>query len=300
MPVIGVLWHAGSPDEEQPFFDALQKGFNDLGYVEGQNIRLEHRFPNEVPDRFRAMISELVAMPVQVLVSMAPASNYVRDAAVAVPHVFAMVSDPVAQNFVDSLARPGRNATGLSQLAFGIARKRFQLLHEALGGASSIGLLVDPSIATTASIFKEEAQTAAAEAGLTLKLFEASSVEMLGAAFEEMRRVGLKALRINGSGFLYQQRATIADLALSGRVPIAVWAREAMEPNAFMSYGASLAAMVRRAPIYVDRILKGAKPADLPVEQPTKFELIINLGVAKKLGIDVPPMLLAQADEVIE
>jgi putative ABC transport system substrate-binding protein len=299
VPTIGVLWHAGSPDEEQPFFGALQKGFSDLGYAEGENIHLEHRFPNGVPDRFRAIVAELVAMKVDVLVSMSPASNYAKNATGIVPHVFMCVPDPVAQGFVDSLARPGINATGLSSLVLGVTQKRFQLLRQALSSASSLGLLVDPNALASRGT-ADEAKAAALEAGTTLQIFEAPSVDGLGDAFNAMTSAGIQGLLVGGSGFFYQQRSAIAKLALSHRLPTSVWGRETMAPETFMSYGPSLAAIVRRAPIYVDKILKGAKPADLPVEQPTKFELIMNLGVAKNLGIDVPPMLLAQADEVVE
>jgi putative ABC transport system substrate-binding protein len=299
VPTIGVLWHAGSPDEEQPFFDALKKGFSDLGYVEGQNIRLEHRFPNEIPDRFRSMVAELVASKVDLIVSMSPASNYAKDATGTIPHVFMCVQDPVRQGLVDSLARPGKNVTGLSTLVLGITQKRFHLLRQALPRASSIGLLVDPNVVTSAGI-ADETRAAAAEAGLTLKIYEAGSVGTVSEAFDAMTTAGIGGLLMGGSGFFYQQRAVIAKLALSHRLPTSVWGRETMGPDTFMSYGASLAAIVRRAPIYVDKILKGAAASDLPVELPTKFELIINLRTARTIGIEVPQMLLAQADEVIE
>jgi putative ABC transport system substrate-binding protein len=299
VPTIGVLWHAGSAEEEQPFFGALQQGFKDLGYIEGQNIRLEHRFPNEVPDRFRAMVAELVALKVDVFVSMSPASNYAKGATGTIPHVFMCVPDPVGQGFVDSLARPGRNATGLSLLAVGLIQKRFQLLRQALPLASSMGLLIDPTTLASRG-FTDETKAAAVAAGSTLQIFEAQSAGGLGEAFDAMTRAGIQGLLIGGSGFFYQQRSAIAKLALSHRLPTSVWGRETMGPETFMSLGASLAAIVRRAPIYVDKILKGAAPSDLPVEQPTKFELIINLRTAKALGIDVPQMLIAQTDELIE
>ncbi len=299
VPTIGVLWHAGNADEEQPFFGSLQRGFKDLGYIEGQNIRLEHRFPNEVPDQFRSMIAELVALNVDVFVSMSPASNYANGATGTIPHVFMCVPDPVGQGFAGSLARPDKNATGFSLLAVGVTQKRFQLLRQALPGAPSMGLLIDPG-ALASRGFADETKAAAAEVGSTLRIFEAGSVGELGVAFDAMTSAAIQGLLIGGSGFFYQQRAAIAKMALSHRLPTSVWGRETMGPETFMSYGASLAAIVRHAPAYVDRILKGAKPADLPVEQPTKFELIINLKTAKTFGIEVPQMLLAQADEVLE
>jgi putative ABC transport system substrate-binding protein len=238
-------------------------------------------------------------LKVDVLVSIAPASIYARDATGTIPHIFVLVPDPVGQKYVDSLARPGKNATGLSILAVGLTQKRFQLLREALPGATSIGVLADPtSLAMHA--FLEESKAAAAEVGSSLQAFEVPSVGMLGQAFDAMTRADIRGLLIAPSGIFYQQRAAIAKLALSRRLATSVWGRETMGPETFMSYGPSLAAIVRRAPIYVDKILKGATPSDLPVEQPAKFELIINLRTARALGVEVPRMLLAQADEVIE
>ncbi|SEE89184.1 putative ABC transport system substrate-binding protein [Rhizobiales bacterium GAS191] len=299
IPTVGVLWHAGSPEEEQPFFGALREGFKDLGYVEGQNIRLEHRFPNEIPNQFRSMIAELVALKVDVVVSVTPASFYAKDATGTIPHVFVLVPDPVGSKFVDSLARPGGNATGLSLLSTDLTKKRVQLLQEAIPGLSFAGLLVNPNTpATRATI--DEARGAAAEIGLTLQIFEAPSLNDLEAAFDAMERAGIHGLIVGAAGLFYQGKAIIAKLATAHRLPTSFWARELMEPGAFMSYGPSMAGIVRRAPIYVDRILKGARLSELPVEQPTKFELLINLKTAKAYGIDVPQVLLARADEVIE
>ncbi|HTS94700.1 MAG TPA: ABC transporter substrate-binding protein [Stellaceae bacterium] len=301
IPTIGVLWHAGSAEEEEPFFGALRAGFKDLGYIEGQNIRLEHRFPNEVPDRFKSMIAELVALNVDVFVSITPASYYARDATGAIPHVFVMVPDPVGMKFVESLARPGGNATGLSILATGLTRKRLQFMHEVMPGLSSVGLLVNPMVAASARASTEEAQVAAAEIGLPLRIFEAGSLDELEGAFDAMSSAGIRGLIIAAGGLFYQGRAIIAKLAISHRLPICVWSREVMDAGgALLSYGPSLAAVVRRAPTYVDKILKGAKPSEIPVEQPTKIELLINLNMAKAFGIEVPQSLLARADEVIE
>jgi putative ABC transport system substrate-binding protein len=248
-----VLWHAGSPDEEQPFFGALQQGFKDLGYIEGQNIRLEHRFPNEVPDRFKSMVAELVALKVDVIVSAAPASYFVKGvAAETIPHVFMMVGDPVGLGLVESLARPGGNATGFSILSVGLTKKRLQFLHDAIPGLSSVGLLIgsgNPTLVAPGRAAIDEAQVAAAEVGSALRIFEAQSVSGFGEAFDAMTSAGIEGLLVTASGFFYQQRAAIAKLALSHRLPISVWGRETMAPDTFMFYGPSLAAIVRRAPI---------------------------------------------------
>jgi putative ABC transport system substrate-binding protein len=299
VPLIGVLWHSGSPDEEQPFFSALLKGFNDLGYVEGQNIHLEHRFPNELPDRFRSMLAELLALNVDVLVSITPASYYAKGATGTVPHVFVMVPDPVGDHFVASLAHPGGNETGLSLLSTDLTRKRVQLLREAIPELSLAGLLVNPNIPVTPMIVKE-ARTAADEIGLSLRVFEAPSVAELESAFDAMSQAGVQGVVVGAAGLFYQGKAFLAKLASTHHLPINVWARELMLPGVFMCYGPSMAGIVRRAPIYVDRIIKGAKPSELPVEQPTRLNLIIDLTVAKTLGIDVPAALIGRADEVIE
>jgi putative ABC transport system substrate-binding protein len=304
VPVIGVLWHAGSPDEEQPFFDALNKGFSELGYVEGQNISLEHRFPNEVPDRFRSMLAELLAMKVDVLVSITPASYFAKGATGSIPHIFVLVPDPVRDGFVDSLARPGGNATGLALLSTDLTKKRMHLLREAIPGLSRAGLLVpSPAAALNRAVIEaiiDEAQEAAAELGLPLRNFLIGSLDELEEAFDAMVRERMQAVLVGASGQLYKGRAAIAKLAGERRLPANFWAGELMLPGTFMCYGPSMAAIVRRAATYVDRILKGTKPSELPVEQPTRLELVINVKLAKAWGIDVPPMLLAQADEVIE
>jgi putative tryptophan/tyrosine transport system substrate-binding protein len=300
IPTVGVLWHAGSAEEEEPFFSALREGFKDLGYIEGKNIRLEDRFPNEVPERFKSMLAELVALDVDVIVSVAPASLYARDATGTIPHVFVFVPDAVGLKFVNSLARPGGIATGLSVPMFGLTRKRVQLTNDAIPGLASIGLLVDPLLVASTQATKAEAQAAATEIGLSLQTFEASSLDELEGAFNSMTRASMQALVVNGTGLFYKHRANIAKLAMAHRLPTTVWAREAMEPGFLMSYGASLTAIVKRAPTYVDRILKGEKPADIPVEEPTRYEFVVNAKLAKAFGIEVPAIVLARADEVIE
>ncbi|HVM79690.1 MAG TPA: ABC transporter substrate-binding protein [Stellaceae bacterium] len=299
VPTIGVLWHAGSPEEEEPFFSALRHGFKDLGYIEGQNIRLEHRFPNEVPERFKSMLADLVALHVDVIVSVTPASYYAKDATGTIPHVFVFVPDPVGLKFVESLSHPGGNATGLSLFMVGLTGKRVQLLHDVLPGFSSFGFLVNPNPSVSGLI--AETQAAAKAEGLTLQTFEARSLDDLEGAFDSMTRAGIQALVVAAQGLFYQGQKLIGKLALAHRLPISVGSREFMEGDgAFMAYGPSLAAIMRRAPVYVDKILSGAKPSEIPVEQPTKFELLFNLKVAKSLGINVPPTMLAAANEVIE
>jgi putative ABC transport system substrate-binding protein len=288
----------GSAEEEAPFFEALREGFNDLGYIEGQNIRLEHRFPNEIPERFRSMAAELVALKVDVLVSVSPASIYVKDVTTTIPHVFTLVTNPVSLKLVDSYAHPGGNTTGTTAYVDGLVRKRFQLLHETIPAMSQIGFLVNS--AENATVNVSEGRAAAAELGLALQIFEATSLGELEGVFESMTKASIQGLVLSGSGLFFQARATIAKLAIAHRLPTCGWTRQVVEAGAFLSYGADLPAVVRRTPVFVDKILNGAKPADLPVEQPTKFEFFINLKTAKAIAVDVPPLVLARADEVIE
>ena len=300
VPRVGVLWHAGSADEEGAYYTGLLEGFRALGYVDGRNIILEHRFPNEMPERFRSMVAELVALNVNVLVTVGTqTAPYARDATTSIPVVFIFVPDPLGSKFVDSLARPGRNMTGLSHFGIDIVQKRLQFLKDLVPGLSRVALLVNPNT-EVAPLYKRVTETAAVALGLQNQTFEARSLDELGQAFDAMVKAEMQAVTINGEGLVYQQRANVAKMTLARRLPLAVWSRETFEAGALMSYGADQVAMCRRGPVFVDKILKGAKPGDLPVEQPTKFELVINLKTAKALGVDVPLTMLYRADEVIE
>jgi ABC-type uncharacterized transport system substrate-binding protein len=300
IPRVGVLWHAGSADEEGSYYTGLLEGFRDLGYVDGRNIILEHRFPNEMPERFRSMSAELVALKVDVLVTVGTqTAPYARDATTSIPVVFIFVPDPVGSNFVDSLRRPGRNMTGLSQFGLDIVLKRLQFLKDIIPGLSRVALLVNPNT-EVASLYKHATEAAAAGLGLNNHTFEARSLDELGRAFDAMVKAGMQAVTINGEGLAYQQRAYVARMTLARRLPLAVWSRETFEAGALLSYGADQVAMCRRGPVFVDKILKGAKPRDLPVEQPTKLEFLINRKIARALGLTIPQIVLARADQVIE
>jgi putative ABC transport system substrate-binding protein len=276
----------------------MREGFKELGYVEGKNIKIEHRFPNEIPERFRSMAAALVELKVDVLVSVFPATIYIKGVTTTIPHVFTLVADPVSLKLVDSLAHPGGNTTGTSVYADGLVRKRLQLFHEIIPAMSRIGLLVNSAENATLNI--SEGRAAAAELGLDLQIFEATSLGELEGAFDAMTNADIQGLVLFGSGLFYQERATIAKLAIAHRLPTCAWTRQVLEAGTLLSYAADFPAIVRHTPVYVDKILKGAKPGDLPVERPTKFEFCINLKIAKTLGVDVSPLLLNRADEVIE
>jgi putative tryptophan/tyrosine transport system substrate-binding protein len=296
---VGYLWHAGSPQEEVPYFGALQEGFARLGYVDGRNIKLEHRFPNETPERFKSMAAELVSLNVDVLMGGAVASPYLRDATTKIPIVFMFVPDPVGMNLVQSIARPGGNITGLSNFGRDVAGKRLQLLREIVPGLSHVALLINSDQQTT-PVFIEVMGAAADQLGLVLQTFDARSLQEIEPAFDAMTRAGMQAVTPVQGGLFYQARTFIPKLAIARRLPMLAYSRETFEYGALVSYAADQVEMCRRSAVYADKILKGAKPGDLPVEQPTKFEFLINLKTAKALGLDVPVHLQQIADEVIE
>jgi putative ABC transport system substrate-binding protein len=299
VPRVGYLWHAGSAKEEHPYFEALLEGFAKLGYVDGRNIKLEHRFPNETPERFKSMASELVSLNVDVLMGGAVASAYLRDATTKIPVVFMFVPDPVGMKMVQSIARPGGNITGLSNFGRDVAGKRLQLLKELVPGLSRVALLTNPDQATTA-VFVETMQAAARELELVLQTFEVHTLEEITPAFDAMVSASMQAVTPVQGGLFYQARAIIPKLALARRLPMLAYSRETFEHGALVSYAADQIEMCRRSAFYADKILKGAKPGELPVEQPTRFELLINLKTAKTLHLDVPLQLQQLADEVIE
>ena len=300
-PVIGVLWHAGSAEEEGKFYQAVQNGFRDLGYVEGQTIRLEHRFPAEQYERFAAFAAELVRLPVDVLVPVtAPAAVAAKKATSSIPIVFLLVPDPVSSGLVENLARPGGNATGFSTIATDLAAKRVELLKQAVPGTARVAVLVNAGAAEVASRTLAEIRPAAARLGVTIQPIEARLPADLAHAFAVIARDRFDGVAVAPDGMFYNERRHIAELSLKHRLPTVHPSRDTVVAGSFMSYGPDLEAICRRAPAYVDKILKGAKPTDLPVEQPTKFELAINAKTARALGLTIPPSLLLRADQIIE
>jgi putative ABC transport system substrate-binding protein len=299
IPRVGYLWHAGNEKEEHPYFGALLEGFARLGYVDGRNIKLEHRFPNETPERFRSMAAELVSLNVDVLMGGATSTAYLRDATTKIPIVFMFIPDPVGMKLVASIARPGGNITGLSNFGRDVAGKRLQLLKEIVPNLSRVAMLTNPDQATP-GVFVEPMQAAARELGLVLRTFEVRRLDEIPPAFDAMAAASMQAVTPVQGGLFYQARAMIPKLALERRLPMLSYSRETYEHGALVSYAADQIEMCRRSTVYADKILKGAKPGDLPVEQPTKFEFLINLKTAKALGLNVPVHLQQVADEVIE
>jgi len=301
IPLVGQLWHAGSAEEEGNFLIAVQQGFKDLGYVEGQNIAFEYRFAAEQYERFNDFADELVRLKVDVLIAVTgPAAIAAKRATATIPIVFTAVADPVASKLVDSLARPGGNVTGQSNVATDLSAKRLEIFKETVVGISRVALLLNPNDPAVAKRTLEDTRRAAELSNLTIQPVEVRSPDELDRAFYEMANDRVEGLLLVLDPMLFNARRRIAALALAHRLPTMHPIRDAVEAGMLMSYGANPEAIFRGAPLYVDKILKGAKPADLPVQQPTKFEFVINVGTAKALGLTISPVLLARADEVIE
>ncbi len=300
IPRVGVLWHAASAEEEGALFTGLVDGFRALGYVDGQTIILEHRFPNETPERFASMAAELVSLNVDVIVSSGNnAAAYAKKATTTIPWVAMFISDPVGSKLAQTLARPGGNITGISFFASELIGKRLQLLKEIIPDLVRVAQLVNP-LAQISHLYIDLTRTAAAQLGLAVETFEVRSRDELEPAFAAMAKAGMQALVTNSDGLSYAQRELIGELALKRHLPAAVYMRETLVPGILLSYGVDSQVVCRRAAVYVDKILKGANPAELPIEQPTKFELLINLQTAKALGINVSPLVLSQADDLIQ
>jgi putative ABC transport system substrate-binding protein len=301
-PRIGVLWHAGSAEEEKIPLGGLVEGFRNLGYVDGKNIVLEHRFPNEQPDRFVSLAAELVQLKVDVLIAVTRlAAVAAQRATTTIPTVFIAVPDPVGSKLIDSLARPGGNITGLTNMAVELVPKRMEVLKEAIPGLSRMALLVNTSFPGDARQYIEIAQTAARLLGVTLQPVEIRTVADIERAFTLSTQNRLQGMCLTSNGLIYVEQRRLAQLAQGRNLPLIGYTREmAQWTGMLMTYGASNVALFQRAAYFVDKILKGAKPADLPVEQPTKFELVINLKTAKALGLTIPQSLLLRADEVIQ
>jgi putative ABC transport system substrate-binding protein len=301
-PRIGILWHAGTAEEEDAlgFRPAILTSFADLGYVSGKSAIFEERYANEEAERFHSLAAELVRLPVDVLVAVTlPSATAAQRATSTIPVVFVGPSDPVGLKLVASLARPGGNLTGLSTLATDLTAKRVELLKEAVPAVSHVAFIYDPAVANH-KIEVSESQTAAARLALSLEAFEARSADELERVFTQLARRNFGAVILGVSPVISREKKRISDLALAHRLPVMSWTDPFVAAGALMSYGPDWPALFRAVPPYVDKILKGDKPAEMPVAQPTKFYLAFNLKTAKMIGIDVPPTMLTRADRVIE
>jgi putative ABC transport system substrate-binding protein len=279
--------------------NAFRQGLRDLGYVEGKDIVIEWRYAEGKMDRLPDLASELVRLKVDIIVTGGPAATRpAKEATVSIPIVMAFDTDPVGNGFVASLARPGANITGLSVLAPELSGKQLELLKEIVPKLSRVAFIGSSSEPGVTQALRET-KHAAGVLGVRLQYMEIRDSRDVATAFQETRKAHAQALLILQLPILASQRAHIADLALKNQMPAIYGQPEYMDVGGLLYYGASINDMFRRAAAYVDKILKGRKPADLPVEQPTKFELVINLKAAKQIGLTIPPSVLARADKVI-
>jgi putative tryptophan/tyrosine transport system substrate-binding protein len=300
MPVIGFL-ASGSPGSRAPELAAFHQGLAEARYVEGQNVAIEYRWAEGSYDRLPALAAELVARKVDVIVTTGgfPPALAAKSATSTIPIVFVVGIDPVAEGLVASLARPGGNLTGFSILVSELMPKRIELLFELVPQAKVIAFLVNPNNAATERVVRDPQEAARAK-GVQLVIVKAGSESEIDTAFATLVQLHARALVVDADPFFSSRREQLVARASRDAVPAIYGWREFAAAGGLISYGPSVTAVNRQAGIYAARILKGEKPTDLPVQQPTKFELVVNLKTAHALGLTVPPSILARADEVIE
>ena len=298
VPRIGFLGSA-SPSAASARIEALRQGLRELGYVDGQNIVIEQRYAEEKLDRLNELAAELARLKVNVIVTVGPAATRpAKEATAVIPIVMGVDDDPVGNGFVASLARPGGNITGLSTLGPEISGKQLELLKEVVPSLSRVAVLGNSTQPGTAQSLRE-VKLAARTLGVELQYLNVLSPEDIETVFRAASKGRADAVLVLRAAVFFSHRKQIVDLAAKSRLPAMYYTTEYVENGGLMTYGASITDLFHRAAVYVDKILKGAKPADLPVEQPKKFEFIINLKAAKQIGLTIPPNVLARADRVI-
>jgi putative tryptophan/tyrosine transport system substrate-binding protein len=297
VPTIGFLG-ASTPSGQSKSVTAFVQRLRELGWIEGRTVTIEYRWGEGRNERFADIAAEFVRLKVDVIVTSGVAALVVKQATSVIPIVFAVAADPLGTGLVASLARPGGNVTGLSTQFADTGSKRLEILREAAPGLRRLAII--GNVGYPASVLEmSEVQAAARTFGLEVATLEIRRAEDIAPAFEALKD-RVEALYICGDALTATNRNRIYTFALSARLPTIIGSREQVEGGGFISYGPNFPDLYRRAAEIVDKILRGAKPAELPVEQPTKFELVVNLITARALGLDVPPTLLARADEVIE
>jgi putative ABC transport system substrate-binding protein len=300
MPVVGFL-NSETPIGFASQAAAFRQGLSEAGYVEGRNVAIEYRWAEGRNDRLPALAAELVRRQVAVIAAAGTAPTLAAKAATTtIPIVFSTASDPIAEGLVASLNRPGGNATGVANLGTELVQKQIEKLHQMVPTATVVAALVNPTNPTLAEPATKEAQAAGRTLGLKIHIIQASTEHDIDAAFATLLRLGAGALVICPDTFFVSRRDQIAALAIRHAIPAIFFLRELTASGLLMSYGPSITYNYRRVGIYAARILKGERPGDLPIEQSTKFDLVINLTTAKVLGLDVPFHLQQLADEVIE
>ena len=302
VPRIGYL-SSVDPATESTRSEPIRQALRELGYIEGQNITFEYRYAERKQDRFPELAAELVRLKVDVIV-VGGGAGWIRAAKNATKTIPIVMmgpgADPVEAGLVESLARPGGNVTGVTLLNSELGGKRLEILKEAVPKLARVAVLYDQTNQNSISEVKEVLPTVARALGLTLRSWEVRAADGFERVFAALSKQRPDGLYVGGGPLMYVNRKRIADLALKSRLPSMYVRREFIDAGGLMSYGADIADSYRRVAYYVDRILKGAKPADLPVEQPTKFELVINLKTAKQIGLTIPPEVLARANRLIK
>ena len=301
MPVVGFI-SGGSADTFARFVAAFRKGLNESGYVEGQNVTVEYNWLEGQSDRLPVLMTDLVRRRVAVIATpgSTPATLAAKAATATIPIVFGVGQDPVQLGLVASLARPGGNVTGTNFFTSEVVAKRLRLLHDLVPRAVRVAVLVNPANTSSAETTLREVQEAAPSLGLQIQILNAATIGEIDAAFATIAREHTDALFVAGDAFYLDRRVQFATLTARDRIPAAYAVRELVAAGGLMSYGTDIADTFRQVGVYTGNILKGAKPAELPVLQSTKFEFVVNLKTARALGIEVSPSVLSIADEVIE
>jgi putative ABC transport system substrate-binding protein len=301
MPVIGFI-NGGTADAYAPFVAAFRKGLNETGFVDGQNVRVEYHWLEGKYDQLPALMADLVRRRVALIATPAsgPAARAAKAATSTIPIVFSVAQDPVQHGLVASLARPGGNATGLNFFSREVAAKRLRLLHDLVPKAVRVAVLLNPANTGSAEATLREVQEAAPAMGLQIQILKATTIAEINAAFASFARERPDALFLASDGFFTDRRVQFATLTARDRIPATGAESQFVKAGLLMSYGTDLAEAFRQVGDYAGRILKGEKPAELPVLQSTKFEFVLNLQTAQALNIEVPPGVLSIADEVIE
>jgi putative ABC transport system substrate-binding protein len=300
VPVVGFL-RVGSADSNALYVTAFRKGLNETGYVEGQNVTVEYHWLKGQYDRLPALVADLGRRRVAVIATPGRVPTLAAKAAITtIPIVFGVGEDPVKLGLVASLARPGGNATGINFFSTEVVAKGLGLLRDLVPKAARIAVLLNPANASSAEATLLDAREAARVIGVQIQILNATTISEIDAAFATLARERPDALFVAPDGFFTSRRVQFATLTARARIPASYPSRDFVAAGGLMSYGTDFADMLRQTGVYTGRILKGAKPADLPVLQSTKFEFVINLQTARELGIAVPPSLLATADEVID
>jgi ABC-type uncharacterized transport system substrate-binding protein len=297
-PRIGFLLMGSSQAGLTSAFDAFREGLRELGWTENENIAIEYRWAGESPHRLPELAADLVRLKVDIIIGSTPGVRAAQSATTNIPIIMCIADDAVKQGFVPNLARPGGNITGMAAFASEFAGKRLELLREATPKVSRVALLWNPP--GSSPDYMKDTQMAARLLGVILQSVEIQTADDFERAFASILKGRAEALVVGPGQFLFTHQRGVVEFALKNRLPsIYAW-RDAVSAGGLMAYGVNIPQVYRRAAYYVDKILRGTKPGDLPVEQPTKFDLVINAKTAKALGLTIPPLLLGRADEVIQ